>query len=181
MAFNLPPAPSLPANAPWTDAQKIQAYLYGILEGINALATGVPITITTPAAPMAPSAPAPIITPSPGGATLDDVLAALNSILAIQTNARYIQTLDVPVTTPNQQLQFTSLTVPDGFPLLVQSKPTNNPAGLILVAPKNGSLQYNVVALQPGQFVSYRVKTSDALYIVGTIVSDIVILTSEVR
>jgi hypothetical protein len=118
-------------------------------------------------------------TPGPKGATLDDVVAVLNKILAILTNASAIQTVDVPVTVANQQLQFTTLTVPDGFPLLIQASPSNT--GKILVAPKNGNLQFNIVSLQPGQFVSYRVTTSDALYIVGTVVGDIAVFTSEVK
>jgi hypothetical protein len=35
--------------------------------------------------------------------------------------------------------------------------------------------------LKPGQGVQYKVKTSDALYIVGTVAGDFVILTSEVK
>jgi hypothetical protein len=174
--FTLPPAPTLPKNAPWTDAQLIENYLYGILQAMQSLATGIPITLP---APVTPPSTGPVI-PS-GGATLDDVLTVLNRILVIQTNVNNIQTLVVPVTTPNQQIQFTTLTVPDGFPLLVESHPNNNSSGLILVMPKNGSIIYNVVALKPGQFVSYRVKTSDALYIAGTIPGDKIILTSELR
>jgi hypothetical protein len=83
------------------------------------------------------------------------------------------------VTTANQKIQFTGFTIPDGFPLVVQSAPANDPAGLILVTYNNGSLQYNVVSLRPGQFVQYRVKTTDVLYIVGTVVGDVVTLTAE--
>jgi hypothetical protein len=166
--FNWPPPPSTPKDAPWTDAQKIQAYLYAILQAL-----------TSP--PSGPGASGPSGPTGVTGATLNDVVNVLNQILAIQSNASAIQTLDVPVTTPNQQIQFTAMTVPDGFPLTVISHPNNNAAGLILVAPKNGSLQYNVVSLKPGQFVQYKVHSSDALYIVGTVVGDIVILSSELK
>jgi hypothetical protein len=157
--FNPPPPPSTPKHLPWTDQQMIEGYLYGILQALQ------------------PSTPGPV----GSGATLDDVLNALNSILSIMKNAPAIQTLDVPVTVPNQQLQFTMLTIPDGCDLVIQSSPENNAAGRILIAPKNGSLQYNIVSLQPGQFAKYRITTTDALYIVGTIVGDIVAFTSEVK
>jgi len=165
--FNFPPPPSTPTNAPWTDIQKIQVYLYGILQALTQTPADGASRATGPTG----------VT----GATLNDVVNNLKSILAIQQNASAIQTLDVPVTTPNQQIQFTAMTVPDGFPLTVISHPNNNAAGLILVAPKNGSLQYNVVSLKPGQFVQYKVHSSDALYIVGTVVGDIVILSSELK
>jgi len=157
--FNLPPPPSTPQRAPWTDAQLANNYLYAILQSLQPATTGT----------------------GGSGATLSDVLAALNSILSIMQNAPAIQTLNVPVTVANQQLQFTTLTIPDGFDLVIQSSPENNPAGRILIAPKNGNLQYNVVSLQPGQFAKYRITTTDALYIVGTIVGDIVAFTSEVK
>jgi len=145
---------------PWTQGQQMVALLQDIKAALQPSGTG---------------------TPPPTGATLSDLLVTLNKILAIQTNARAIQTIDVPVTTPNMQIQYASLTIPDGFSLTVLSHPNNNAAGLILVAPKNGNLQYNVVSLRPGQFVQYRITTSDALYIVGTIVGDIVILSSELK
>jgi len=157
--FNLPPKPSTPQHAPWTDAQLANQYLYAILQALQPSTTGT----------------------SPTGATLNDVVDALNSILMIMQNAPAIQTLNVPVTVANQQIQYTTLTIPDGFELVVQSHPNNDPTGLVLIAPKNGNLQYNVVALKPGQFAQYRVQTSDALYIVGTVVGDNVILTSETK
>jgi hypothetical protein len=156
--FNLPPPPSTPQRAPWTDAQLANSYLYAILQALQPAAAG-----------------------GGGGATLNDVVAALNSILAIMQNAPAIQTLDVPVTAPNQQLQFTTLIIPDGFPLTIQSHPDNNPTGQILIAPKNGNLQFNVVVLKPGQFAQYRVTSSDALYITGTVEGDTVIFSSEVK
>jgi hypothetical protein len=113
------------------------------------------------------------------GATLSDVYNVLLAILKVQQNATAIQTFNVQVTTPNQQVQFTSLTIPDGFPLSVIASPNNS--GNILIAPKNGNLQQNIVTLKPGQGVQYKVTTSDALYIVGTVVGDFVILTSEVK
>jgi hypothetical protein len=169
--FNPPPAPSLPQNAPWTDAQLIESYLYAIVQALQAGGT-LPSTPTSPVG-------TGTVTPSPGGATLDDVLTALNRLIAIETNAPAIQTFDVPVTTPNQQIQFTAMTIPDGFDLLVESHPQNDPTGLIKIAPKNGNLDYNVVLLQPGQFMRYRVQSTDALYIAGIIVGDKVILTCE--
>jgi hypothetical protein len=145
---------------PWLQGEQVISLLTSILAALQPSGTGAP---------------------PPTGATLTDVLNTLNKILAIQQNARAIQTIDVPVTIPNMQIQYTSLTIPDGFSLTVLSHPNNNAAGLILVAPKNGNLQYNVVSLRPGQFVKYQVNTSDALYIVGTIVGDIVILSSELK
>lgn len=155
--WNPPPPIDFPRNAPWTESQIIIYYLQQIA---GASGTGGGGGGTT-------------------GATLNDVVNVLNNILAIQQNATAIQTFNVQVTVPNQQLQFTSLTIPDGFPLSVIASPGNS--GNILVAPKNGNLQFNIVTLKPGQGVQYRVKTSDALYIVGTVAGDFAILTSEVK
>jgi hypothetical protein len=116
-------------------------------------------------------------------ATLDDVvsklnqiLTALNALVAASQNAPLIQVQNVTVQQVKSKIGLPSIIVPDGFTLVIQSHYLNS--GLITIASSTKEPN-RVLTLLAGEKVTLRVSNTEDLQIMGDTKDDIVVLASE--
>ena len=94
-------------------------------------------------------------------------------------NAESIQNASIPITITGKAYQLPDMVIPDGMAVLIKSQPTNG--GFIFVAPSAPEAidRTRSYPLQPGEFIEYKVKNAKAIWVSGTVVNDLVLITAE--
>ncbi len=96
-------------------------------------------------------------------------------------NAESVQSASIIIRAVNTPYQLPSMPIPDGMAVIIKSWPSNG--GFIYVAASRPEvLDINrVYPLQPGEFIGYKVRNANSLWISGTLVNDLVIITAEIN
>lgn len=113
--------------------------------------------------------------------SIDDVVAAINTLTAIFRNTPKIQIFNVAVQTAGQPISLPEIVVPDGLTLILESMgaPPHINTGILIVSGKGNQSQ--VKPLRPGQNVGFNTTNTDDIIVTGTVVGDILILYCERR
>lgn len=96
-------------------------------------------------------------------------------------NCDDFEAIPITITALNTAINVQDMAVPDGFQVVVKAWPTN--AGLIYVAKsaQKGRAGRDVVPLLPDGTVGYYLINTNLLYISGTAVNDVAVITVEQR
>lgn len=98
---------------------------------------------------------------------------------AVSPNADTIQNASVPLQIAGVAYQLPDMPIPDGMSVLIKSWPKNGGYVYVGATKPDATDPSKCWPLQPGEFVGYRIKNANALWVSGTVAKDLVIISAE--